>query len=127
MESHAEIGYRLLRDSDSEMLRLAASIAHTHHERLDGSGYPKGLEGDAIALEGRIAAIADVFDALTTDRVYRQAWPLERALEEMNASRGAHFDPEVLDAFIDAIPELLSVKDEFIDARSIGESRYLTG
>src|SRR5918996_447891 len=127
MESHAEIGYRLLRDSDSEMLRLAASIAHTHHERLDGSGYPKGLEGDAIALEGRIAAITDVFDALTTDRVYRRAWPLERAVEEMNASRGTHFDPDLLDAFVDAIPEVLPVKDQFLDATSIGESRFLTG
>jgi putative two-component system response regulator len=127
MESHAEIGYRLLRDSDSEMLRLAASIAHSHHERVDGNGYPKGLEGDAIALEGRIAAIADVFDALTTDRVYRDAWPIDRALEEMEAGRGTHFDPGLLDEFVEAIPEALPIKDEFLDVTAVAKSRYLTG
>ncbi|MGI8579132.1 MAG: HD domain-containing phosphohydrolase [Solirubrobacteraceae bacterium] len=98
MERHADIGHRLLADSQSELLKLAATIAWTHHERYDGSGYPRGLAGDDIPLAGRIAAVADVFDALTSDRVYRPAFEWNEAVEIMRAERGAHFDPVVLDA-----------------------------
>jgi putative two-component system response regulator len=99
MQSHAEIGYRILAGSRAELLRLAASIAWTHHERLDGDGYPRGLRGDAIPIEGRIAAVADVFDALTRDRVYRRRFTREQAMEMIHDGRGSQFDPEVIDAF----------------------------
>jgi putative two-component system response regulator len=99
MERHAEIGYRILAGSGAELLRLAASIAWTHHERLDGGGYPRGLSGDAIPQEGRIAAVADVFDALTRDRVYRPRFSRAEAMKVLEEGRGTHFDPDVLDAF----------------------------
>jgi putative two-component system response regulator len=102
MEEHAEGGYRLLAGSGSELLELAAQIARSHHEHVDGGGYPCGLAGEAIPLEGRITAVADVFDALTHDRVYRPAMPVDRALEIMTAGRGSHFDPQVLDTFMDS-------------------------
>jgi putative two-component system response regulator len=88
METHAELGHRILSGSESDLLELAAAIAVTHHERVDGSGYPNGLTGEDIRLEGRIAAIADVFDALSTDRVYRKAFPLGKAVETMREQRG---------------------------------------
>jgi HD-GYP domain-containing protein (c-di-GMP phosphodiesterase class II) len=100
MEQHAVIGHRILAGSGSELLDLAASIALTHHERFDGTGYPHGRAGDAIPIEGRIAAVADVFDALTSDRVYRHAFPLETAFEILRQGRGTQFDPVVLDAFL---------------------------
>jgi putative two-component system response regulator len=102
MQRHAEIGYRILAGSHAALLQVAASIAWTHHERYDGSGYPRGLAGDAIPLEGRIAAIADVFDALTRDRVYRARLPREEALQIMADGRGNHFDPTLLDVFMAA-------------------------
>ena len=100
IERHAEIGYRMLRGAGSDLLDLAASIALTHHERFDGAGYPQGLRGEEIPLEGRIAAVADVFDALTTDRVYRPAFPFDEAMAMLVDGRGTQFDPAVLDAFV---------------------------
>ena len=97
MERHAEIGYRVLAGSSARLLQVAATIAWTHHEKFDGSGYPRGLAGDDIPLEGRIAAVADVFDALTRDRVYRPRLPREKAVSIMHEGRGSHFDPVVLD------------------------------
>ena len=103
VETHAEEGHRLLRGSSSRILDLAASIALSHHEKWDGSGYPRGLAGEAIPVEGRIVAIADVFDALTSDRVYRRAFSVERAVEMMLEQRGLHFDPVLLDAFMEVL------------------------
>jgi len=103
MERHAELGHQLLTGSGSALLELAASVAWTHHERFDGGGYPRGLAGDAIPLTGRVVAVADVFDALTSDRVYRAAWPVDRALETMRAESGRHFDPDVLAALLDRV------------------------
>jgi len=103
MERHAAIGYRILADSGSEFLDLAASIALTHHEWFDGHGYPKGLAGEEIPLVGRIAAVADVFDALTSDRVYRVAAPREDAARVLRGGAGSQFDPEVIEAFLDAL------------------------
>jgi len=100
MQSHAEIGGDVLRGSCSPVLRLAATIAMSHHERWDGSGYPAGLSGEAIPLVGRIVAVADVFDALTQDRPYKRAWPQELALAEIKRTAGSHFDPCVVDAFL---------------------------
>ena len=109
IEGHAEIGYRILAGSGSELLDLAASIALTHHERFDGSGYPAGLGGPEIPVEGRIAAVADVYDALTSDRVYRPAYPDDIALDLMLDGRGTQFDPDVLDAFLATTrPDLLA-------------------
>jgi PAS domain S-box-containing protein len=106
MEHHAEIGYRILAGSGAELLDLAATIAWTHHERFDGEGYPRGLEGEAIPLCGRIAAVADVFDALTNDRVYRPAYSYSKSIEMMRAERGSQFDPRVLDVFLAAEREI---------------------
>jgi putative two-component system response regulator len=100
MQRHAEIGYRILAGSSAALLQMAATIAWTHHEKFDGSGYPRGLAGDEIPLEGRIAAVADVFDALTRDRVYRPRLTREEALLILHEGRGTHFDPAVLDLFI---------------------------
>ena len=103
MEEHPEIGYRILVGSRSELLQLAAVIAWTHHEKFDGSGYPRGLAGDEIPLEGRLAAVADVYDALTRDRVYRPRFSHGDALEMLERGRGTHFDPDVLDALYIAL------------------------
>lgn len=104
VEQHARIGYELLRNSSSDVLDLAASVAWTHHEKFNGSGYPRGLSGAEIPIEGRVTAIVDVHDALTSHRVYRPAFTKDQALEMMRAERGSHFDPELLDVFLDHPP-----------------------
>ncbi len=114
MQRHAEIGHRLLSGSTSEVLDLAATIALTHHERWDGGGYPNGLAGEAIPLEGRIASVADVFDALTTDRVYREALPVEVALDLMREQRGGQFDPLVFDV-LESIVHQVDADQELSD------------
>jgi methanogenic corrinoid protein MtbC1 len=103
VETHAEEGHRLLRGSSSSILEMATIIALSHQEKWDGTGYPRGLSGEAIPIEGRIVAIADVFDALTSDRVYRKAFPVEEAVEMMREQRGRHFDPVLLDAFMEVL------------------------
>lgn len=112
MERHTEVGHKLLSGSSSELLAVASMIAWTHHERFDGKGYPRGLAGEAIPLEGRIAAIADVFDAITTDRVYRQALDPEGALALMRDGRGTQFDPYMLDLFLEALDETAAIAAE---------------
>jgi putative two-component system response regulator len=112
MEQHTVVGHRLLEGSESPLLQIAATIAWTHHERFDGSGYPRGLSGADIPVEGRIAAVADVFDALVTDRSYRAAFPLEKALDVMRSERGKHFDPNVLDAFLGARDDVVRILQE---------------
>jgi putative two-component system response regulator len=101
MEQHPRIGHDILAGSHVTMLDLAARIALTHHEKVDGSGYPQGLRGDEIPLEGRIVAVADVFDALTSDRVYRRAFEFDRAIEMMREGRGSHFDAQVVDILLE--------------------------
>jgi putative two-component system response regulator len=101
MKEHAAIGARILGGSASELLRMAEEIARTHHERWDGTGYPSGLRGDEIPLVGRIVAVADVFDALTHVRPYKEAWTVDRAVVEIVAQSGRHFDPRVVDAFME--------------------------
>ena len=101
VKTHAVIGAHILGGGDSELLRLAEQVAHTHHERWDGGGYPRGLRGEAIPLAGRVVAVVDVFDALTSVRPYKHAWPVDRALDQLRALRGTHFDPAVLDVFLD--------------------------
>jgi len=99
MREHVNIGASILEGGSSELIRIAASIASTHHERWDGKGYPKGLSGNAIPLEGRITAVADVFDALCSERPYKPAWPLSEAYAEIVRSAGTHFDPACVAAF----------------------------
>ncbi|MEJ7789719.1 MAG: HD domain-containing phosphohydrolase [Thermoleophilaceae bacterium] len=115
MERHCEIGYQLLSGSDSELLELAATIALTHHERFDGTGYPQALQGEDIPVEGRIVAVADVFDALTSDRAYRPAFSVEEALAILREGRGTQFDPEVLDRFLACLDEVQSIRAELAD------------
>ena len=103
MERHTEVGYELLRGSGNALLDLAATVAWTHHESWDGSGYPRRLQGEEIPLAGRIVAVADVFDALTSDRVYRKAFSVEEATQMMREQRGHHFDPVLLDAFMEVL------------------------
>lgn len=120
MKQHAEIGYKILSGSESPLVKLAANIAHTHHEKWDGSGYPRGLEADAIPIEGRIAAVADVFDALTSERPYKKAWPIEDAVALLERGREQHFDPELVDLFLDSMDEVLEIRNQFRDAHSSG-------
>jgi putative two-component system response regulator len=115
IKRHSEIGASLLGDGASRVLLLGARIALSHHERWDGSGYPGGLLGDAIPLEGRVAAVADVFDALTSHRVYRPAMPLGEAMEVMRGERGRHFDPDLVDLFEASMGEMLAIRETHAD------------
>lgn len=101
MKTHTTIGARILSGARSDLIRRASTIAFTHHERWDGHGYPQRLTGDKIPLEGRIVAVADVFDALTHSRPYKEAWPVEMALAEIKSESGSHFDPAVVEAFLE--------------------------
>lgn len=110
MQRHTIIGHEILSGTDSELLRVAATIALTHHECFDGAGYPEGLAGYDIPLEGRITAVADVFDALLSDRCYRPALPVGEAIEIVTAARGSQFDPMIVDTLVDHLEEALSVR-----------------
>jgi putative two-component system response regulator len=110
VETHAQVGYEMLAGSASRMMQLGAVIARTHHECWDGTGYPRGLVGLEIPWEGRVAAIADVYDALTSDRVYRAAIPPADALETMRRDNGTRFDPELGDAFFSVLPEIEEIR-----------------
>ena len=103
MRRHAQFGHHMLMGTNCELLELAASIAWTHHERYGGTGYPRGLAGENIPIEGRIAAVADVFDALTSETVYRPGYPREKAIDIMLDCRGQHFDPTLVDLFLESI------------------------
>jgi putative two-component system response regulator len=102
-------------DGQDPVLEMAASIALTHHEKWDGSGYPQGLAGESIPLESRIVAIADVFDALTSNRPYRPARPEEEALTIIETTAGHHFDPKVYAAFVKSLPEIRAIRSRFAD------------
>jgi len=114
MEQHTVYGHRLLAGSGQQVLDLAAELALTHHERWDGRGYPAGVAGEAIPLCGRILAICDVFDALSSDRVYRAALPLDEVLHLMRAGRGTQFDPKLLDLFLAALPAVIRLRDSTV-------------
>jgi HD-GYP domain-containing protein (c-di-GMP phosphodiesterase class II) len=115
MKSHTNIGYGLLKNSNRRILKTAATIAHQHHEKWNGRGYPSGLKGEQIHIYGRITAIADVFDALGSDRVYKKAWELDRILNLFKEERGEHFDPQAVDAFIAELPKMLKAREEYSD------------
>ncbi len=109
MRTHTEIGAEILSGGTSSFLKMAETVALTHHERWDGKGYPRGLKGDAIPLVGRICAICDVFDALTSERPYKKAWTFDAAIKELKRLRGIHFEPQMCDAFIRIIAEIKSI------------------
>ncbi|TWX63423.1 response regulator [Colwellia demingiae] len=113
LRKHPEIGAEIIGEHDSSLLKIARSIALTHHERWDGSGYPEGLSQSNIPIEGRIVAIADVFDVLTTARPYKESWSVEDAVMLIEESANSHFDPELVAAFLLALPEILIVKDKY--------------
>lgn len=117
MKAHTRIGYEILKGSPSKYLQMGAQIALGHHERYDGSGYPFGLAGKAIPLPARIVAVADVFDALTTARPYKQPWAMADALAVLNAQRGRHFDPACVDAFIEARDRIMAIRQCCQDTR----------
>ena len=110
MRRHPEIGAEIIGENPSGVLQLAREIALAHHEKWDGSGYPRGLAGEAIPLSARIVAIADVFDALTTRRPYKEPWPVQDALDHIAAQAGKHFDPALVALFAPLLPQLLEVR-----------------
>lgn len=113
MQTHSAIGHEILSMSDAPLFKLAADIAYAHHEKWDGSGYPQGLAKEAIPESARIVAIADVFDALTMKRPYKEAWPIDRAVAAIKEDAGSHFDPNLVDAFEQILPQLLEIKLEW--------------
>jgi putative two-component system response regulator len=115
MRRHCEIGAAIVGNHGSGLMRSAAQAAISHHERYDGAGYPVGLSGEAIPWIGRVIALADVFDALTSDRPYKRAWEIDRALDFIRAERGTQFDPELVDAFLGSEPELREIKALYPD------------
>ncbi|MDF2652537.1 MAG: hypothetical protein K0Q73_8342 [Paenibacillus sp.] len=116
MQNHTRIGYNLLKNSNRHILKTAAVVAYEHHEKWNGRGYPRGIKGEDIHIYGRITAIADVFDALGSERVYKKAWELDRILHLFKEERGEHFDPIVVDAFFQQLPDILRVRDLYSDA-----------
>jgi putative two-component system response regulator len=117
------IGAQILGGSVSDLLRTGEVIAVSHHERWDGTGYPKGLKGEDIPLHGRIVAVADAFDALTTRRPYKEPLPPEKAFEIVASERGKHFDPRVVDAFLRERVPALKIAREYQDPRAEAHSR----
>ncbi|WP_417333272.1 HD domain-containing phosphohydrolase [Halarcobacter sp.] len=115
MKGHAQLGYEMLKHSNRKILKAAAIVAKEHHEKWDGSGYPLGLKGEEIHIYGRITAIADVFDALGSDRCYKEAWPLEEILELFKKERGKHFDPKLVDLLFENIDEVVYIRDKYKD------------
>lgn len=120
MRTHAQIGADILQGSASLLLQTAAKIALTHHEKYDGSGYPNGLQAEQIPLYGRIIAVADVFDALTSTRPYKQAWDIDRAAALIRNSAGNHFDPACVHAFFKDWHAVLDIRSQYQDTELPG-------
>lgn len=118
MERHVEMGADILGEHDSSLLQLARRIALFHHEKFDGTGYPHKLAGNDIPVEARIIAIADVFDALTSERPYKKEWPVEDAVALLQRESGKHFDPELVELFIARLPEVLAIKQQYAETPS---------
>jgi HD-GYP domain-containing protein (c-di-GMP phosphodiesterase class II)/ribonuclease BN (tRNA processing enzyme) len=115
MDTHAELGYSMIKNSDRPLLKAASIVAYEHHEKWNGQGYPRKLKGEDIHIYGRITAMADVFDALGSDRVYKKAWDDERIFNLFKEERGEHFDPRLTDLFFENIDHILSVREKFKD------------
>lgn len=115
MKNHATIGFNMLNGSNRKLLKASATIAYEHHEKFNGSGYPRGLKGDQIHIYGRITAIADVFDALGSDRCYKKAWELDKILNLFQEEKGKHFDPILIDLFFENLDKFLAIRDTYTD------------
>ena len=113
MRNHPQVGADIIGNHPTELLQMAYSIALTHHEKWDGSGYPNGIAKEEIPLSGRIVAIADVFDALTSERPYKKAWPVEKAVAVIQKDSGSHFDPELVKVFTGCLDEILAIKEKY--------------
>jgi len=113
MQRHAEYGASIIGKHKSEILKMAYDIAISHHEKWDGTGYPYWLKGDKIPLSARIVAIADVFDALTSERPYKEAWSVDKAIKLLEDNSGTHFDPELVPLFIENLPKILRAKEKY--------------
>ena len=113
MKTHSTLGFNMLKNSDKPILKAAAIVAHEHHEKWDGSGYPKKLSGENIHIFGRITAVADVFDALGSDRVYKKAWDLEQIFKLFKEERGKHFDPKLVDIFFEYFDEINKIRVKY--------------
>lgn len=117
MKTHTTIGSELLSGSNSKFLKLGEEIALSHHEKWDGSGYPKGLKKEKIPLAGRICGLCDVLDALTSIRPYKKAWPIDNAMEEIKKGSGTHFDPHIVDCFFKILPQIYSIHKQYGDSQ----------
>ncbi len=115
MKTHTEMGAEIIGEDESELLQMAAVVARSHHEKWDGSGYPAGLSGEEIPMVGRIVAIADVYDALTSPRPYKEAWDAERALDYLQEQAGSHFDPALVSLFVAHIAEIEELRQQFAE------------
>jgi len=115
MKTHASLGYDMLKSSNKPILQAAAIVANEHHEKYDGSGYPNRTVGEEIHIYGRITAVADVFDALGSERVYKKAWELEKILELFKDESGKHFDPKLVELFLNNLDTFLKIRDRFKD------------
>lgn len=115
MKRHAEYGRDILMKSTNQVMQMGARIAYTHHERWDGTGYPRGLEGKRIPIEGRITALVDVFDALGSHRSYKDPWDTEQIQAALLQGRGSHFDPMLVDVFLDNLCTFQAVREQFPD------------
>ena len=115
MKKHAQLGYDMLKHSQRPLLKTASIVAYEHHEKWDGTGYPNGLSRDEIHIYGRITALADVFDALGSDRVYKEAWDDEKIFKLFKDERGKHFDPKLVDIFFENLDEFLMIRDRLKD------------
>ena len=115
MQTHAQKGYDMLKVSDRPLLKAAAVVALQHHEKWDGTGYPNQKKGEQIHIYGRITAVADVFDALGSDRCYKRAWDDERIFRLFEEEKGKHFDPRLVEIFFENIESFLKIRDQFKD------------
>ncbi len=113
MKSHTTVGYEILKTSNRPILKASAIVAYEHHEKWDGTGYPRGLSGEDIHIYGRITAVADVFDALGSERVYKKAWKLNDVLEYFKEEKGKHFDPKLVEIFFDNLDEFLEIREKY--------------
>jgi len=118
MDTHAQLGFDMLKVSQRPLLKMAATVAYEHHEKYDGTGYPRGLKGDNIHIFGRITALADVFDALGSPRVYKPAWSDDRIFELLHEQSGKQFDPKLIDLFFEHLDEFLEIRTQLCDSRA---------
>lgn len=132
MKTHTTIGYDVLKDSSSSLLRMGAEIAHSHHEKFDGQGYPRGLVGEDIPMAGRIVAVADEMDALLSVRPYKKAWSMKDVTDQMRHTRGRHFDPDCIDTMLRHIDTIQDIQKQYADDTAVYPTdkrslRLLTG